>query len=252
MPEEEIQSSPSEISTNPRSGLARVFGVAVRSLVAVVLGVLLGWVVYVQLSHPIATINARVDDVSNRLARLEAIDDRRQTAQASAQNDVNGRLNEQLKTLSQLQADIQALQTAQAGNGRTADQLDQLRASVATLQSEEMQSSSRLDALEHAASTPDPRLAEMNREIDVLRLMVVVSQVRLFIVQGDYGQAGASLDSAQTLANGLLAVEPPDSPIVDVQNRLAMAQQELQARPLIAAGDLDIVWQLLVELSRAQ
>ena len=249
MPDDEKQSSssPSETPTNWGSILGKIIGVAVRVMLAIVLGIAIGIAIDATLVYPTQIANKRIDSLSNRLNYAEESNNSVRSTQSSGLANVASDLAQQSAVMGQLESDIQAIQTAQPDAGR----INQLSAGLATLQAEAEQSAGRLDALENAAATPDPQLEEIGRQVGVLRLMAAVSQAKLFLVQGDYGQASVALDGALALAKTQASADPADSQVADVQSRLVMAQQELQTRPLIAAGDLDIAWQILVELSRA-
>ncbi len=245
-------------STAPgRSGFRTVLAVGLRVLFAIVLGIVLGigvyWggsAVYRELVGPMRLNSERIDQVFLDLAEFRSNTGGAQATEAARMADMREQLAQQVKGLETLQAQIGALETARPTFEAGAEAANGLLTDMAALEAQATQAAGRLDSLQAALSTPDPALVDLDRQVQVLRLMSLVSQAQLAVAQADYGQAGQLLTTAQAMTTSLAVTDTTDSQeLSDVLTRLDLAQQELKRNPSIAAGDLDIAWQLLVELS---
>ena len=115
-------------------------------------------------------------------------------------------------------------------------------ASLASL--EEMQS--RLD--QTADQEREGLNAELTRQIEMTRVIELLSRARLYLSQSNFGQARQDVQSARDLLAGLRD-KSPDNELAGldrVLSRLDLALGNLPDFPVIAVDDLNIAWNLLV------
>ncbi len=146
-------------------------------------------------------------------------------------------------------------------------QIDKLEAEISALQSQVREMNSRVEALEgsietHTASIDrlkivqdaleeklqqnnNQLLLELKHEVMMTRALDVLGRARLYLAQSNFGSAKEDIRSARDLFAQLQA-ETNDKILEQVIGRLDLALGNLPTFPVVAAGDLEIAWQLLV------
>lgn len=155
------------------------------------------------------------------------------TRQASDQDAVNAQLSE-------LQTRIDLL----AGRLDAAEQtINDHTAAIAQL--EAMQT--LLD--QSLGSQRDSVMVELKYQVMMLRSMELLSRARLYLSQSNFGVARQDVAAARELIAQMSAVTPMEnlSTLNAVLDRLDLALANLPAYPVIAANDLEIAWQLLLD-----
>ena len=155
--------------------------------------------------------------------------------------------NEQ--TIAELQTRLTAIETQQAGQ---AENLTELDGRVMDIETEIAASTETLAALEKMQVTlqaqNDADSAELKRQVNLLRVMELLSRARLFMYQSNFGLAKQDVQTARDL----LATVRPDAPeaLADdldaVLLRLDLTLSNLPDFPVAASDDLDIAWQILL------
>jgi cell division protein FtsB len=146
----------------------------------------------------------------------------------------------------------------------------QLQAQIADLQSQLAETNARIDAVEKTIETQSASIAKLEemqssleqeittqnnsvmvalrREIMFTRAIEILSRARLYLAQSNFGFAKQDVQSARDI----LAELKSDAPTYQVAAldailaRLDLALGNLPAFPVIAAGDVDIAWQLMM------
>ncbi|MCA1899876.1 MAG: helix-hairpin-helix domain-containing protein [Chloroflexi bacterium] len=144
------------------------------------------------------------------------------------------------------QAEIRALQ---ARLDETANRVDRLETSTTELkQSIAAHSASltKLDEIQNALeakiqTSQDETLAQLKREITFTRALDILGRARLYLAQSNFGLARNDVSAARKLL-----AELNDPAHAEAVKRLDMALNNLPAFPVVAAGDLEIAWQMLV------
>lgn len=191
-------------------------------LAAVGLGIYLGWpVVYERYIRPVAantaelaSLQERLGEAESRLLRLES--------QAATVEDADALADELTEHAARVDAVVDRIED----HTRLLEELDREAAELAA-----------------AAEAAD---ASLTRELTLLRSMALLSRARLFLFQANYGLAGEDLRSARSLLAGLEQPADEDTVIADILFRIDLALSALPDRPVAAADDLDIAWQLLL------
>ncbi len=150
---------------------------------------------------------------------------------------------------------------------RNTAKIDSLESEIATLQSELSDLNTRMDAIEtsiesHTASIEklsgmqtsletqlkennDKALLELKHEVMTTRALDMLGRARLYLAQSNFGLAKEDVQSARDLLADLQS-ETNDNTLKQVIERLDLALGNLPAFPVIAAGDLEIAWQILI------
>ncbi|CAG1003160.1 hypothetical protein ANAEL_03127 [Anaerolineales bacterium] len=142
-----------------------------------------------------------------------------------------------------------------------------VEAEVKALQAQLDETNSRVDALEqsieaHSASltkldeiqssleekiqtSQDEALLQLKHEVMFTRVLDMLGRARLYLAQSNFGLAREDVKSARELLVTLQA-ETDNQSLDQAIERLDMALGNLPAFPVVAVGDLEIAWQILV------
>ncbi len=150
----------------------------------------------------------------------------------------------------QVQSEVTALQAQLNETNSRVDALDQ---SVAALEeSIEAHSASltKLDEIqasleEKIQTSQDESLLQLKNEVMFTRALDMLGRARLYLAQSNFGLAREDVKSARELL-GTLQAETDDKSLDQAIERLDMALGNLPAFPVVAAGDLEIAWQILM------
>ena len=94
-------------------------------------------------------------------------------------------------------------------------------------------------------SSHDEVLLQLKREVMLARALDMLGRARLYLAQSNFGLARADVKSARDLLSALHA-ETNDKVLDLAIARLDLALGNLPAFPVVAAGDLEIAWQILM------
>ena len=142
-----------------------------------------------------------------------------------------------------------------------------VEAEVKTLQTQLEETNSRVEALEqsieaHSASlnkldelqasleekiqnSQNETLLQLKHEVMFTRVLDMLGRARLYLAQSNFGLAREDVKSARELL-GTLQTETNDQSLDQAIERLDRVLGNLPAFPVVAAGDLEIAWQILV------
>jgi chromosome segregation ATPase len=261
MTEDKMERTVSEAQPKRPSVWRRALAVGLRLLIVVLVGIGLGagayWglpAAYRDFIEPVRQNTLRLDQAESDLADIRTSQRSASATQLADLADIQGRVAQQGEALSAMQADVGSLQASQPTLSAGMRTLDQLSSEMGDLSAGATQVAGQIEALNAAGATPDPTAQALYQRVNTLRLMQLVTQAKLSMTEGNLGQAAADLESASAALSELAntATTEDQAALNDVATRLSLAQQELKNSPSVAADDLDIVWQLLVELSRVQ
>lgn len=146
----------------------------------------------------------------------------------------------QIKTM---EAEIETLQT----------QLDEMNSRVSALEgSVEAHTASieKLEEMQTALETQleenqDAVLLELKQEIMFTRALDVLARARLYLAQSNFGLAKTDVQTARDLLAELNA-KKEDEVLTKAIERIDLALDNLPDFPVVASGDLEIAWQILV------
>lgn len=135
------------------------------------------------------------------------------------------RLDETATRVHRLETSMTALEQSIAAHSASLTKLDEIQA-----------------ALEAKIQTSqDETLAQLKREVTFTRALDMLGRARLYLAQSNFGFARQDVKAARQL---LLELNNPAN--AEAIKRLDMVLENLPAFPVVAAGDLEIAWQILV------
>lgn len=159
--------------------------------------------------------------------------------------------------VNELESEVAALQK----------QLDEYKGQLTTLDSQLDETVARIEALDqsvqaHSASlekleemdaalesrieqTNDLTLLALKNEVTLTRVLDLLARARLYLAQSNFGLAKADVQSARDLLAELQASAADEAQAQAVE-RLDFALDNLPEFPVIASGDLEIAWQILM------
>jgi len=152
-------------------------------------------------------------------------------------------------TMAGLQTKLDAAQTAQAQQAQSISDLD---GKVQKIEEEIAARTQSLAALEQAQSAlqaqNDATDAEVERQINLMKSMELLSRARLFMYQSNYGLARIDVLTARDLLAKVQPTAPADfaDDLAEVIHRLDLTLANLPTFPVAASDDLDIAWQILL------
>ncbi|MBK9008983.1 MAG: helix-hairpin-helix domain-containing protein [Anaerolineae bacterium] len=145
--------------------------------------------------------------------------------------------------------------------------VDQLESEVAELKNQLAEVNSRLDGIDssieaHTASIQkleemqtllekemeennEETLAKLNQEVMMTRALDTLARARLYLAQSNFGLAKEDVQSARDLLTELQS-QTGDEAQAQAISRLDSALANLPAFPVVASGDLEIAWQILM------
>ena len=157
---------------------------------------------------------------------------------------------EQIKQeLADLQTKLGTIETVQNGHDESLKDLDQRMNGIETETTARTQSLTALETMQSELQAKDEaNSAELERQIDLLKSMELLSRARLSLYQSNFGLAKSDIQ----IARDLLATIQPDTQgtlAVDLEaviQRLDLTLSNLPDFPVAASDDLDIAWQILL------
>jgi hypothetical protein len=162
-------------------------------------------------------------------------------------------LQSQQKQTSQELADLQSrLKAVEAGQKQDADAVSKLDGRVGNLETQIAAHTKSLAALERMQSElqgqDQATSVELQRQIQILKAMELLSRARLFMYQSNFGLARQDIQIARDLLAEVQKDAPKDSAgdLEAVVRRLDLVLLNLPSFPVAASDDLDIAWQILM------
>lgn len=142
-----------------------------------------------------------------------------------------------------LETEISSLQT----------QLDEMNNRVSALETSVEAQTASIQKLEGMQTDLDAQLKENNdktlldlkHEVMMTRALDTLARARLYLAQSNFGLAKVDVQSARDLLAELQA-ETNDDVLVQVISRLDLTLGNLPDFPVVASGDLEIAWQILM------
>jgi len=132
-------------------------------------------------------------------------------------------------------------------------QLNEMNSRVDIIETSVETRSASLDKLEKIQATleaqikenNDKSLRELKYEVMMTRALDMLGRARLYLAQSNFGLAKVDVQSARDLLFEL-QTETGDDVLSQVIARLDLALRNLPDFPVVAAGDLEIAWQILM------
>lgn len=151
------------------------------------------------------------------------------------------------ETIAQLQAELEIVREANTRQDDTLKRLDDLSQQVTSLRATMSLANQQIDGVQNLLTASDSPLATLEREVQLLKVMGMLNRSRLSLTQNNYGLAEQQIEEAMSILVRLIAQTP--SPARDTLSawvvRLQTAKDNLPANPILAADDMELVWQMI-------
>lgn len=151
--------------------------------------------------------------------------------------------------LADLQTKLETLETVQNQHDQSLKELDERMSDVETEIAARTESLAALERIQSEIQEENEvASAELDRQVDLLKSMELLSRARLFMYQSNFGLAEQDVQ----IARDLLAAVQSDAPDLLAENleivllHLDLALSNLPNFPVAASDDLDIAWQILL------
>jgi len=153
------------------------------------------------------------------------------------------RVNELENEVSNLQSQLDQLNT----------QLNEINGHMDTLeQSVEAHTASleKLETIQTALESElkdnhDQAVLDLKREVMLTRILDMLGRARLYLAQSNFGLAKEDVQSARDLLAELNSASS-NAAFTQATTRLDQALENLPEFPVVASGDLEIAWQILI------
>jgi hypothetical protein len=236
--------------------LARALKALWRFFLLLLTGILVGGAIYFSFVQFYLNVVQVSQDSAGRISAAATLSVQEQ-AQVSNRMDA---LSQRVAALEKQQGNQVELISGLEGKTSTLDQVvkDQsaalarvsvLETRIATLTADINANNSQDRKLADSLTASDAPFASMQREVQVLKAMELVSRARLNLMQNNAGLAQKDVERAYTLLVGMKDTTPTaQKPFVDLWlQRLNLVQGNLPGYPVMAADDLEIAWRLLAD-----
>ena len=256
--------------------LALAFIKFVRALVRILLILLLAVLLVAGIYYGVPALYRRyVRPVETNLARLNDA----QSRQEQSNQQINQRLDElerrleglelqndsHKQTLDEVQARMDEMESAQqAGGGAQATaiarqdeleatlaamgaNLEQVQAEIAAVDQAIGRTSLLVQELVNSTEAGESPLQELRNELQLVKAMELLTRSRVYLVEDNLGLAQQDVSAARLLLAKMGGDVPSYQvkPLAAIIARLDAALSNLPSKPVLAAEDLEVAWQLL-------
>jgi predicted RNase H-like nuclease (RuvC/YqgF family) len=163
--------------------------------------------------------------------------------------ELQSRQQQTEQELADLQTRLETFETVQNQHDGSLNELDQRLIDIETEIAARTESLAALERLQAELEEQNQAVsAELERQINLLKAMELLSRARLSMYQSNFGLARQDVQIARNLLAGI-EPEAPGSLAEElgaVILRLDMTLSSLPAFPVAASDDLDIAWQILL------
>jgi hypothetical protein len=195
--------------------------------------------------HPVQTNTLRLAALESSLAEVQIEIREKQAAVSKSVSDLEGDVAAQHEGIAALNARSDGLDARLGEIQSDVNGIQSLSEEIQELAGDLDGLNERLNALELAVEEEDPPIQEIQNHIQLLRVMELVTRARMWIIQDNPGKANDDLVIAKETLETLDASNK-DGSFAQFIERLDQIIFELPLSPVIAADDLEILWQLLI------
>lgn len=269
------------MSTNNQSnssfwrGFVAILRFLIRLVFVVVLAIGLGVGIYYAFAYVVPTLQRRyiqpVEENTERLDQIEA----QQVQRGQLLETYQARLADVETKNDSYQATITLLESWRADNSaalatqslalatlqplpETALTLDAasaaMQAELEAIAAEVEANAQEVGALSVEDQGRSERFAQIERDLETLRAMEFLTRARLYLSQGNFEQAEASIETALKTLAALAMAESPDEEgdYAQAMTQLEQALEALPDNPVTATDRVDGAWQLLVQEAESE
>lgn len=153
------------------------------------------------------------------------------------------------QAIADLQSQLSAVEAAQTEQAKSLTDLGMRMNDLEKEIAAHTQTLAALDEMQkQLADQGEAANAELDRQVNLLRAMELLSRARLFMYQSNFGLAKLDVQTARDILADVqpTAPEPLAAELKEVLLRLDLTLSNLPSFPVAASDDLDIAWQVLL------
>ncbi len=194
-------------------------------------------------------LTQQLDEMNRRVNALEI----RRDSDRQAIGDLGARLGSIPSTQ---QAQLDSLRSTQTAAN---DLLVEINSSLASLEKRLAEISNQLGQANSAVSALDEKIGDLEsrleseeaplvvlqRELQMVKAMELLTRSRVFLVHNNFGLAAEDIQAARSLLVSLQVPDFQEQALAEIITRLDNAVEYLPEAPVLAAEELEIAWQLL-------
>jgi len=251
--EEQVERVETREVPNEMGLASRLLRIVLRFLVVIIVGVALGIGAYYGVPALYRDFIEPIQTNSERIAALEESDARVQVDFREKNSELLSDLAQVEGEVAQLHEDLSELAAAKEGlTSRVEDLAKALEdhqkwsARIDDLEGRNRTLEARFSTLEESLDGEDVPYDRLEVQIQLLRAMELVTRARFWMIQGNLGKASDDLTIAKGVLETLEADTVEDESLFLIIDRLDQVLLEISLTPILAADDLEIVWQLLL------
>ena len=192
-------------------------------------------------------INQRLDELEQRLEGLELQND----SHKQTLDEVQARMDE-MESAQQAGGGVQATAIArqnelEATLAAMGANLEQVQAEIAAVDQAIGRTSLQVQELVNSTEAGESPLQELRNELQLVKAMELLTRSRVYLVEDNLGLAQQDVSAARLLLAKMGGDVPSYQvkPLAAIIARLDAALSNLPSKPVLAAEDLEVAWQLL-------
>ena len=226
-----------------------------RMFLVIVIGAGIGLVIYLVFMNIYRTT---VEPLRDNAARLEIIE----TRQVISQGQLDERLKQlgerlsalennrtlDIESLSQIESEMGALDDTLKKQADKLAEIELMQKEIDDLKAHLLIISTQVVEVSNALAAEDAPVKIVQRELELLKAMELLSRSRLYLMQNNYGSAAEDVRNARQVLEDLQQNAPDyqKEAIAQWISRLDLALRNLPGSPALASEDLEIAWRMLV------
>jgi hypothetical protein len=202
--------------------------------------------------EPLLTLDQRMLELESRMSDLADGVQAAETVRSGEIGDLEADLaarSEELSSLgvrlSELEQGIEALDVQAAG-------IEELRSEIDRLGQEQASTDDALASLDEYIQAGELPVERVERMLQLMRVMNLMTRARLWIEQENYGLANEDLSSALEIMQALIAADTSDGSderLEEIANRIESASEFTSTNQALSEDELEAAWKLLFEVT---
>lgn len=237
------------------SGIVRFFRFLLRIMVVVLFGILLGTAVYLGVpaihrefvepvqvnSRAITTISRDLDSLSMDLANQGMV-----VSEIEAM--LESTIAAQRETIAELTAQVAGLEGSIADLEENASQVARLENRLEQVEGNIQELDAGFNTFTLRVQDANAPVAKFSRQLQLIKAMELITRARFWFVQDNLGKASEDVRAAKQVVEVVLNNSSDDDVeiLTNIVGRLDQALSTIELTPVVAADDLEIVWQFLI------
>lgn len=237
------------------STIVRIFRFLLRITVVSVFGIILGIgaylgipAIYREFVEPVQTNSRQIEIITRELEELKEV----LSSQTMTIEEINGMLEgslaEQRESIAELTAQVVTIDAVVIELEEGAKNFVTMEGRLDMVDDVLQEFGSDLEGFSVKLEETDTPSAKLSRQLQLIKAMELITRARFWFIQDNLGKARDDIQSAKEVVE-LVQSDGAESEVeilAGIVERLDQALLAVELTPIVAADDLEIVWQLLI------